>query len=65
MMRRILLLLGLICLQAGAAQAARVVAVGDVHGEIDGFDSVLRAATLTDQDAEDIAAYYASLPACD
>ena len=35
---------------AGVAQAARIVAVGDVHGEIDGFDSVLEAAELVDGD---------------
>jgi hypothetical protein len=48
----LLLLLGLAWLPAtGGAQAARIVAVGDVHGEIEGFDSVLRAAALIDENA--------------
>ena len=48
-MRRILLAaLALVCLPASSVSAARVVAVGDIHGEIDGFDSVLRAARLID-----------------
>jgi hypothetical protein len=51
MVRRfLLLLLALAWLQAGTVQGARIVAVGDVHGEIDGFDSVLRAAALIDED---------------
>jgi len=50
MVRQLLLLFGLIwLLPGGAAQAVRIVAVGDVHGEIDGFDSVLRAAALIDE----------------
>ena len=31
-----------------AQGAARIVAIGDIHGEIDGFRSILRAAGLTD-----------------
>ncbi len=51
MVRALLLLAGLIwLLPQGTAWAARIVAVGDVHGEIEGFDSVLRAAALMDQD---------------
>ncbi len=47
--RRPLLLLSLLWLLSGnGAEAGRVVAVGDIHGEIDGFDSVLRAAALID-----------------
>ena len=50
MRARALLLIGvLLGLAASAAPAARIVAVGDVHGEIDGFDSVLRAARLIDE----------------
>ncbi len=49
--RRWLPLLVLLWLLPGvAAHAARIVAVGDIHGEIDGFDSVLRAAALIDED---------------
>ena len=50
MARRALLLAAFACLLAVGARAARVVAVGDIHGEIGGFDSVLRAAALTDAD---------------
>lgn len=46
--RQLVLLLTLAALLAGAARGARIVAVGDVHGEIDGFDSVLQATALTD-----------------
>ena len=31
-----------------AQSSARIVAIGDIHGEIDGFKSILRAAGLTD-----------------
>jgi hypothetical protein len=31
-----------------AQSGARIVAIGDIHGEIDGFKSILRAAGLTD-----------------
>ena len=47
--RLLLLLLVLTWLHAGDLRAARIVAIGDVHGEPDGFDSVLRAAALIDQ----------------
>jgi hypothetical protein len=51
MMRRcLILILGLswLLLPGGTAGAARIVAVGDIHGEIDGFDAVLQATRLTD-----------------
>ena len=35
---------------ASAASAGRTVAVGDIHGEIEGLDAVLRAAKLMDAD---------------
>ena len=47
--RRWILLFCLIWpLSALAVPAARIVAVGDVHGEIQGFDAALRAAALID-----------------
>ena len=48
--RKLLLPALLWLLSGGSADAARIVAIGDVHGEIDGFDSILRAAALTDGD---------------
>jgi hypothetical protein len=35
-------------LRVGAEGASRIVAIGDIHGEIDGFRSILRVAGLTD-----------------
>lgn len=34
--------------QSGSQGASRIVAIGDIHGEIDGFKSILKAAGLTD-----------------
>ena len=52
-MRPVALLLAVALLWAPAqpllAQAsARIIAIGDIHGSIDGFKSILKAAGLTD-----------------
>ena len=53
MLRRLLRSLLLVVLAAGCSSAItgpqRVVAVGDIHGEYEGFTSILRHAGLVDQ----------------
>jgi len=51
-MRRVLpmLVVSVWATLAPAARAERIVAIGDVHGAIDGFESILRRTGLTDQE---------------
>lgn len=47
--RRYIFVLAMIILLASTAQAGRIVAVGDVHGEIDGLTAILQEAELIDE----------------